>query len=107
MPTVNSGKKLPLSKDSHELTTFIMPFGHYCFKKLSFRISCAHEHVQKRMNTILDDLAGVLCLMDEILIFGKDQKEHDTRLTIVLEIIKSVGVTLNRDKCEFNKTSLT
>ena len=59
------------------------------------------------MSTILDGLAGVLCLMDDILIFGKDQKEHDTRLTAALEKIQAAGVTLNKDKCEFNKTSLT
>ena len=59
------------------------------------------------MSTILDDLTGVLCLMDYILIFGKDQKEHDIRLTAALERIQAAGVTLNKDKCEFNKTSLT
>ena len=45
--------------------------------------------------------------MDDILIFGKDQKEHDTRLTAALEKIQAAGVTLSKDKCEFNKTSLT
>ena len=45
--------------------------------------------------------------MDDILIFGKDQNEHDTRLTAALERIQAAGVTLNKEKCEFNKTSLT
>ena len=45
--------------------------------------------------------------MDHILIFGKDQNEHDTRLTAALERIQAAGVTLNKEKCEFNKTSLT
>ena len=104
----NSGFwQIPLSKDSRELTTFITPFGRYCFNKLPFGISSAPEHFQKRMSTILDGLAGVLCLMDDILTFGKDQKEHDTRLTAALEKIQAAGVTLNKDKCEFNKTSLT
>ena len=104
----NSGFwQIPLSKDSRELTTFITPFGRYCFNKLPFGISSAPEHFQKRMSTILDGLAGVLCLMDDILIFRKDQKEHDTRLTAALEKIQAAGVTLNKDKCEFNKTSLT
>ena len=39
--------------------------------------------------------------------FWKDQKEHDTRLTTALKRIQAAGVTLNKDKCEFNKTSLT
>ena len=45
--------------------------------------------------------------MDDVLIFGKDQKEHDSRLTAALEKIQAAGVTLNKDKCKFNKTSLT
>ena len=104
----NSGFwQIPLAKESRELTTFITPFGRYCFNKLPFGISSAPEHFQKRMSTILDGLVGVLCLMDDILIFGKDQKEHDVRLTTALERIQAAGVTLNKDKCEFNKTSLT
>ena len=100
----NSGFwQIPLAKDFHELTTFIMPFGCYCFNKLPFGISSAPEHFQKRMSTILDGLASVLCLMDDILILEKDQKEHDTRLTTALERIQSAGVTLNKDKCELTK----
>ena len=103
----NSGFwQIPLAKNCRELTTFITPFGRYCFNKLPFGISSAPEHFQKRMSTILDGVAGVLCLMDDILIFGKDQKEHDTRLTAALERIQAAGVTFNKDKCEFNKMSL-
>ena len=98
---------IPLAKESRELTTFITPFGRYCFNKLSFGISSAPEHFQKRMSMILDGLVGVLCLMDTIHSFGKDQKENDIRLTAALERIKAAGVILNKDKCEFNKTSLT
>ena len=72
--------------------------GRYCFNKLPFGISSAPEHFQKRMSTILDGLTGVLCLMDDILIFGKDQKEHDIRLTAVLERIQAASVMLNKDK---------
>jgi len=41
----NSGFwQIPLAKESRELTTFIMPFGRYCFNKLPFGISSAPEH---------------------------------------------------------------
>ena len=104
----NSGFwQIPLAQESCELTTFITPFGRYCFNKLPFGISSAPENFQKRMITILEGLAGVLCLMDDILIFGKDQNEHDTQLTAALERIQAAGVTFNKEKCEFNKTSLT
>lgn len=55
------------------------------------------------MNSILEGLDGITCLMDDILIFGKGETQHDTRLTRVLERLKVVGVTLNPDKCAFSE----
>ena len=50
------------------------------------------------MRRILSGLEGVLCLMDDVLVFGKDKEEHDVRLTAALESIKTVGATLNPSK---------
>ena len=58
------------------------------------------------MSEVLAGLEGVLCLMGYVLVFGKSEKEHDTRLLAILELIQRAGVTLNPDKYEFNKTSL-
>lgn len=44
---------------------------------MPFGISSALEHFQKRMSKIPAGLNGVLCLMDNVLVFGKDVKEHD------------------------------
>ena len=104
----NSGFwQIPLAKESRLLTTFITPYGRYCFNKLPFGISSAPELFQKRMNNILRGLEGVLCLMDDILIFAKDMEEHHKRVTSVLIRIKEAGVTLNMDKCEFAKFKIT
>lgn len=43
--------------------------------------------------------------MDDVLIHGTNQQEHDTRLIAALQRIQA-GVTLNYGKCKFNKTSL-
>ena len=45
--------------------------------------------------------------MDDVLIFGQNQQEHDSRLHSALQCIQAAGLTLNPDKCEFNKQSLT
>jgi len=44
---------------------------------MPFGISSAPEHFQKRISKILAGLEGVLCLMDDVLVFSKDVKEHD------------------------------
>ena len=59
------------------------------------------------MNNILRGMTGVLCHMDDVLIFGSTQEEHDTRLHKVLQKLQSHGVTLNRQKCEFSKRRLS
>ena len=54
--------------------------GCYCF---NFGICSAPEHFQKRMSQILSRLEGVFCQTDDVLVFSKDQSEHDRRLTAV------------------------
>ena len=58
------------------------------------------------MSDMLASEEGVLCHMDDVLIFGKNRQEHDARLHSVLQKILAAGVTLNKDKCEFFKDSL-
>ena len=58
------------------------------------------------MSSILNGLDGVVCLMDDILIYGSNQEEHDQRLEATLNKLEKAGVTLNQDKCEFAKTTM-
>ena len=98
---------MPLAKNCRHLTIFITPFGRYCFNKLLFGISSAPEFFQKQMSSILEGLPGVLCHLDDILIFGGDTNEHDARLRDVLFRIRAAGITLNLGKCEFSKHEIT
>ena len=59
------------------------------------------------MHKVLEDLPGVLCIMDDIIIFGESSEEHDARVRAVFRCIEDSGVTLNFDKCEFAKPSIT
>ncbi|XP_062512805.1 uncharacterized protein K02A2.6-like [Corticium candelabrum] len=98
----NSGFwQIPLEVESRLLTTFVTPHGRYCFNKLPFGIASAPELFQRRMSKILSGLPGVLCHMDDVLIFGTSQTEHDDRLTSVLQRLQAAGATLNKAKCEF------
>ncbi|KAL5460200.1 hypothetical protein EMCRGX_G033628 [Ephydatia muelleri] len=104
----NSGFwQIPLAKESHLLPTFITPFGRYCFTKLPFGISSAPELFQRRMDGILSGLDGILCHMDNVLIFGSSQGAHDCRLQAALQRIGTSGVTLNPNKCIFSKHKMT
>ena len=80
-----------------------MPFGRYHFNRLPFGITSAPEHFQRKMSVLLRDLEGVICLIDDILIYGNTQEEHDERLLAVLNRLEEAGLTLNREKCEFSR----
>ena len=59
------------------------------------------------MSQIPTGLEGVVCQMDDVLVFGSNKEEHDARLLAALKHIEEVGVTLNSTKCEFSRTSIT
>ena len=91
---------LDANKSSRLLTTFLTPYGRYCFNKMPFRICSPPEYFQRQMEKILRGLQGVLCHMDDVLIFGRTKEEHDTRLE------SAAGVTLNSTKCQFGKSNI-
>lgn len=96
--------QIPLAKESALLTTFITPFGRYHFNRLPFGISSAPEHFQNMMVTeVTSGLEGVVCHMDDLLIWGATKPQHDARVHAVLERAEKAGVTLNMSKCEFGK----
>ena len=99
----NSGFwQIKLAWESRPLTTFITPWGRFCFNVLPFGISSGSEKFQKTMNQILLGLEGVECNIDNVLVHGKDQHQHDERLEAVLKPLLEAGVTLNLDKCVFS-----
>ena len=103
----NSGFwQIKLSERSRFLTTFITPWGRYCFNVLPFGISSGSEKFQKCMSQILEGLDGVQCNIDDVLIYGRTQEEHDQRLEATLQRLSNANVTLNPDKCVFNVSSV-
>ena len=97
----NSGFwQIPLDSKSKLLTTLVTPFGRFCFNGLPFGISSAPEIFQ-----MFKGLEGTLCQMDDVLIHGVDQSEHDGHVRAVLHRLQEAGLTLN-DKCEFSRSSI-
>ena len=78
--------QVPLAEKSRLLTTFITPFGRYCYNKLPFGILSAPEHFQHRMHPLIEGLQGVLCIMDDISFSAQpDTQEHNSQLQAVLK----------------------
>ena len=55
------------------------------------------------MSEILNDMEGVVCLIDDDLIHGRTQEEHDECLLKILCRLQKEGLTLNKVKCKFSQ----
>ena len=98
--------QIPLSEESSKITTFMTPFGRFKFKRIPMGITMAPEVFQMKMEQLLEDQEGCIVIMDDILVYGKTAKEHEERLSRVLQKIAASGLKLNKEKCVFRKSEL-
>ncbi len=73
---------------------------------LNFGINASSEIFQKAIEQVLAGVEGCMNISDDIIVFGKNQKEHDEALNAVLQRLEESGLTVNVKKCEFNKKEL-
>lgn len=97
---------LKLSKGSRHITTFVTHLGLFRYKRLFFGLSSASEIFQRTMENIFRHLKGVIIIIDDILVFGKDSKEHDENLKAVKETIGRLGLKTNEEKEVLGVTSI-
>ncbi|KAI8514170.1 hypothetical protein Bbelb_084940 [Branchiostoma belcheri] len=92
--------------DSRNVTTFATHVGLRRYKRLIFGINAASEIFQNTIEQVLAGIKGVRNISDDIIVYGKGQEAHDRALHDTLKRLRETGLTLNHEKCEFNKTSL-
>ena len=98
--------QVALDEDSSYLTTIATPFGRYRYLRLPFGISSAPEVFHRIVTEAFSDIPGVHRYVDDILVSGTTQEEHDERLKLVLQRCRELNFKLNLDKCLFGKTEL-
>ena len=102
-----------LDEESSFLTTFQTPYGRYRWLRLPFGLAVSSEIFQKRLQTSLDGLLGVICIADDILVYGSGDtieeanKNHDCNLNNLMKRCQQQGIRLNREKAELRKSELT
>ena len=55
------------------------------------------------MENMLEGIDGVLAVMDDIVIAGKDLKEHDAIMKRVIDKATEYNLKLNFDKCQIRQ----
>ena len=77
--------QLCLDDNSKKYTTINTHRGLFCYNRLPYGVSSAVGLFQRVMESILKDVPGLKCFLDDILVSGKDEKEHNERLELVFQ----------------------
>lgn len=99
--------QIQLDEMSSKLCTFNTPFGRYRFTRMPFGIKSAPEVFQKIMTQMVEHIEGAEAIIDDILVWGATQEEHDLRLRKVLDRAKEFNLKLNREKCEIRRSEVS
>jgi hypothetical protein len=97
----------PQDEESSHMTTMHTTYGRYRWLRLPFDIASAPEEFQKRIIIALEVLEGVICIADDILVFGEGddykqaEKDHDRRLIALMERCIQQNIKLNAGKLQF------
>ena len=98
--------QIELDEESREITTFTTHKGLYRYKRLMFGINSAPELYQHTIAQILSDCEGTVNYIDDIVVFGRTEEEHQKRLEKVMKKLEQSGLTLNKEKCRMNLTEI-
>lgn len=98
--------QIPLDAESSKLCCMQTPFGRYVFKRLPMGLACSSEVFHKTIKAMFSDIPRVDNWVDDILIWGRNQTEHDEALNAALRRANDRNLTLKRKKCEFAQTEI-
>lgn len=83
------------TEESSFLVVFNTPFGRYRFLRMPYGITSASEIFQMVFQLIFGDIECVIIYIDDLMVWGKDQKEHNERVEKVLQRAEEWGITFN------------
>lgn len=102
----NAYLQLLLDENSRELTTISTHRGLFQYLRLCFGLASAPSIFQKNMEKLLQGIEGVTIYLDDILVTGKNRKQHMERLCEVLRRLEEAGLKIKREKCCFLQKSV-
>ena len=99
--------QIKMAREDMEKTSFITPWGTYCYKVMPFGLKNARATYQHVVTTLLHDLIHkeVEVYVDDMIVKSKDREEHIPAFQKFFERIQFYKLQLNPKKCTFGVTS--
>ncbi|GJX07409.1 putative reverse transcriptase domain-containing protein [Tanacetum coccineum] len=85
------------------MTAFRTRYGHYEFQVMPFGLTNAPAVFMDLMNRVCKPYLDkfVIVFIDDILIYSRNEKEHEEHLKTILEMLKKEELYAKFSKCEF------
>ena len=96
-----------LHPESRKLTCMAFDIGRYQFKRLPMGSKVASDIFQRMLDSVYIGLPGVTGIADDMVIFGRNEEEHDRNLILFLETTRKNGLVLNKRKLQFKKKEVS
>lgn len=74
--------------------------------RLPYGVSVAPSIFQRTLDQLLQGISGVCVYLDDILVTGSSEKEHEANLREVLTRLQEAGLKLCKEKCSFYQPSV-
>ena len=101
--------QIPVAPEDRAKTAFVTQNGLYEFTRMPFGLKTAPATFQRAMEVILSGLTFEICLcyLDDVIIFGKNLREHNDHLSTVLTRFRSHNLRVKLAKCVFASLQVT
>ena len=90
-----------LHPDLSKLTIMALDIGRFQQTRLPMGTIVAQDVFQKKLDAIFLNISEVTGIADDMIIYGKDNLEHDGNLLNFLEVCRKNNLTLNAEKMKF------
>ncbi|GKD87324.1 putative reverse transcriptase domain-containing protein, partial [Tanacetum coccineum] len=99
----SSYHQLKVREEDIPKTAFRTRYGHYEFVVMPFGLTNAPTIFMDLMNRVCRPMLdkSVIVFIDDILVYSKSKKEHETHLREVLETLRKERLYAKFSKCEF------
>lgn len=96
--------QIKIAPDDMEKTTFITPWGTYCYKFLPFGLKNAGATYQHAMMTLFHDMIHkeIEVYVDDMIAKSKTKDNHLNRLRKLFSRLDKFQLRLNPNKCTFD-----
>ena len=98
--------QIELAKESQKLTTFLTPWGRYCFLRAPMGLSATGDVYCREGDLALAGISNVTKVVDDILIATNSFRDNVTRVIEVLNRCRLHRITLHPGKLVFGQKNL-